>query len=94
MDSIKVTFGLEQIFQEQKLSVDQAAVQEEVESAKKESPEMFEQPDFDVEKLIAQVEDELKVGPHPLLFLHLPHALRFATFLLLLLLLSINLLGV
>ena len=65
MDSIKVTYGLNKIFEDQKLSVDQNLLQEEVEKAKKDAPEMAGQSDFDVEKLVEQVEEEIKVGVTP-----------------------------
>ena len=64
MDSIRVTYGLNKIFEDQKLSVDQNLLQEEVEKAKKDAPEMAGQSDFDVEKLVEQVEEEIKVGRH------------------------------
>ena len=65
MDSIRVTYGLNKIFEDQKLSVDQNLLQEEVEKAKKDAPEMAGQSDFDVEKLVEQVEEEIKVGFTP-----------------------------
>jgi len=61
-ETIKLTFGMAQIFKEQQLSVGEEMLKEGVESAQQEVAEMEGLNELDAERLKEQVKEELEVG--------------------------------